>query len=241
MNDNLYPAATIMLIRDNDAGQLEVLLLKRNRALAFAGGLWVFPGGKVEPEEIEKSQDMDEAACLAAIRETMEETQIQMQREQLIYFNHWTTPAIEPRRFSTWFFMGIVEENSTEVIIDDGEIKQYEWLEPEEALILFKKGKLGMMPPTFMSIQLIRTCANVNEAKTRLSRRIPQRILPVTQAIGNTVYMLYKGDVAYESQDITQDGPRHRMTMNPFKKEIRFHYTDCAIPPVSGGDDYFNV
>ena len=46
------PAATIMLARDTEDG-IEVLLLKRNKALKFAAGLWVFPGGKIEPDEIE--------------------------------------------------------------------------------------------------------------------------------------------------------------------------------------------
>ena len=43
-------AATVVLIRDGEAGP-EVLLLKRNRALMFAGGLWVFPGGAIEAED----------------------------------------------------------------------------------------------------------------------------------------------------------------------------------------------
>ena len=52
----IKPAATILLGRDHN-GSLEVLLLKRNKALAFAGGLWVFPGGKIEADEIRKSDN----------------------------------------------------------------------------------------------------------------------------------------------------------------------------------------
>ncbi|MDH3995153.1 MAG: NUDIX hydrolase, partial [Gammaproteobacteria bacterium] len=33
------PAATVVLIRDG-AGGLETLMLKRNKALLFAGGVW---------------------------------------------------------------------------------------------------------------------------------------------------------------------------------------------------------
>ena len=40
-------AATVMLVRDGDAG-LEVFMLRRTLAAVFAGGLYVFPGGAVD-------------------------------------------------------------------------------------------------------------------------------------------------------------------------------------------------
>jgi 8-oxo-dGTP pyrophosphatase MutT (NUDIX family) len=44
------PAATVVLLRDA-AGGLETLMLRRNSKLAFAGGAWVFPGGRIDPED----------------------------------------------------------------------------------------------------------------------------------------------------------------------------------------------
>ena len=41
------PAATVVPLRDGPRG-LEVLLLKRNEALVFAPGAWVFPGGRID-------------------------------------------------------------------------------------------------------------------------------------------------------------------------------------------------
>lgn len=41
------PAATVMLVRDGDAG-FEVLMLKRNLNSDFVGGAYVFPGGGVD-------------------------------------------------------------------------------------------------------------------------------------------------------------------------------------------------
>jgi 8-oxo-dGTP pyrophosphatase MutT (NUDIX family) len=43
-------AATVMLVRDGDAG-LEVFMVRRHVDLAFAGGAYVFPGGAVDPED----------------------------------------------------------------------------------------------------------------------------------------------------------------------------------------------
>jgi len=44
------PAATVMLIRDGDAG-LEVFMLQRTHGAAFARSQYVFPGGKVDDED----------------------------------------------------------------------------------------------------------------------------------------------------------------------------------------------
>ena len=45
-----HDAATVVLLRDG-AGGLETLLLRRNSRIAF-GGMWVFPGGRVDVYEI---------------------------------------------------------------------------------------------------------------------------------------------------------------------------------------------
>lgn len=46
----VLPAATVLLLRESDQG-LEVLLTKRAAGLSFMAGLWVFPGGRVEPSD----------------------------------------------------------------------------------------------------------------------------------------------------------------------------------------------
>ncbi len=77
------PAATVVMLRDGDAGP-QVLLLRRQRSSAFVPGAWVFPGGRVD----EADADPDLARRLgladdivpprpywaAAIREAFEET-----------------------------------------------------------------------------------------------------------------------------------------------------------------------
>ena len=68
----LIPAATVLLLRDTDAG-LEVLMLRKNRGQAF-GGMWVFPGGKVDPDDVATTDEPDRelaVARAAAQRETL--------------------------------------------------------------------------------------------------------------------------------------------------------------------------
>ncbi|MFZ9629714.1 MAG: NUDIX hydrolase [Ilumatobacteraceae bacterium] len=64
----IKPAATVMLVRDTDDG-IEVFMLRRTASAAFAGGMYVFPGGKVDTAD----GDGDDAYVVAAIRECFEE------------------------------------------------------------------------------------------------------------------------------------------------------------------------
>lgn len=78
------PAATIIIFRNAPLGGApEVLMTVRSRNMSFAGGMAVFPGGRVDPadyalgEAVAASGGMtaDEAAHqIAAVRETLEET-----------------------------------------------------------------------------------------------------------------------------------------------------------------------
>lgn len=86
-------AATIVVVRDGDEG-IEAYLMRRQTTMAFAAGMYVFPGGGVSPSDIERdvpwfgpepahwarvfSCDVDLAKGLvvAAVRETFEETGI---------------------------------------------------------------------------------------------------------------------------------------------------------------------
>lgn len=228
-------ASTIMLARDHQ-GQLEVLLLKRNKALAFAGGLWVFPGGKIEPSEIEEGENDLAAAKLAAVRETKEESNLDIDLNSLVFFRHWTTPIAEPRRYSTWFFFGGVKNAESEVQIDDSEIKKHLWINPQKALDKLRSGALAMMPPTIMSLQLIRKCNSVKEVYDQLQDIEPIFILPVLQMKKGIWHCMYKGDAGYETGNSEEQGPRHRLILNIAKGEFNFEFKDCEdVIPVNGG------
>jgi 8-oxo-dGTP pyrophosphatase MutT (NUDIX family) len=76
--DAAIPAATLILMRERQSGPPELLMVTRTRAMAFAGGAMVFPGGRVDPGDLALAElqpgDLHEnAARIAAIRETLEE------------------------------------------------------------------------------------------------------------------------------------------------------------------------
>ena len=54
-------ASTVVLLRDGDAG-VEAYLLRRLGTMAFAGGMYVFPGGSVDPRDL--APDIDGSSVL---------------------------------------------------------------------------------------------------------------------------------------------------------------------------------
>jgi 8-oxo-dGTP pyrophosphatase MutT (NUDIX family) len=70
------PAATVMLIRDGEAG-VEVFMLRRTLAAVFGSGMHVFPGGRVESSD---GDDAERAHRLAAVRECFEEAGVLLAR-----------------------------------------------------------------------------------------------------------------------------------------------------------------
>lgn len=72
------PAATLVLIRDRTGAPPDLLMVERAKAMAFAGGMLVFPGGRIDPGDYVLAaalggDDEDMPARIAAIRETIEE------------------------------------------------------------------------------------------------------------------------------------------------------------------------
>ena len=76
------PAATVVIFRNApQGGPPQVLMTIRSREMVFAGGMAVFPGGRVDPADFDLGAamggplDPEEAAHqVAVVRETLEET-----------------------------------------------------------------------------------------------------------------------------------------------------------------------
>lgn len=76
MSDDAIPAATLVVWRDAASGP-EILIVERSSNMAFAAGAIVFPGGRVDEADRQLADALDrpgDAARVAAIRETIEET-----------------------------------------------------------------------------------------------------------------------------------------------------------------------
>lgn len=211
----LIPAATVVLVREGDEG-LEVLMLRKNSKITF-GGMWVFPGGKIDAADYPggdvNSDNIDAAARAAAVRETEEEAGITVDAEAYVFLSHWTPPPGQQKRFATWFFVAKVE-GLLDIAIDDGEIKDHAWLNPADALSKHAKGEIDLVPPTWVTLYHLSLKASADAVIEHFQQNTGMtyntRVVPA--ASGERVAM-WKGDAGYDEWNPDVAGERHRLAM----------------------------
>ncbi len=240
----------------------EALLIRRHADLAFAGGAWVFPGGKFEPpdasaETLEKLGLANEPAPglkVTACRETFEETGIVLagrldgepcdaaladslqhyraevskdaglfasmlidhgltiDPKRLIFWAHWITPSLVPRRFDTRFFAALMPPGQT-VRCDSAEATELKWLDlraggglPDESFV--------QAPPTRFSLGDLALCLREHGCMDRLiqaeSARHVAPMIPKMFKIDGRLTVLLPWDPDYASapgEGISPDAP----------------------------------
>ncbi|MGE0084970.1 MAG: NUDIX domain-containing protein [Desulfococcaceae bacterium] len=212
----ICPSATIIPMKESDRG-FTILVLRRNRGMMW-GNEWVFPGGKIEPYDYTGENDVYSAAMQAAVRETKEEAGICFAVDELVHMARWTTPESLPKRYITWFFLS--DAGSDCVRIDGSEIVECQWISPKKFFETDSYGQITMPPPTFVTISLLSSFQNMEDALSHFRQNEPMIFVPRIIPSEKEKCFLYHGDSAYESGDIHEEGKRHRLTV----RGKRWHY-----------------
>jgi 8-oxo-dGTP pyrophosphatase MutT (NUDIX family) len=225
------PASTVVLLRDSGNG-LETLLLKRNKALLFAGGLWVFPGGALDPEDFDGVGDDEVAASrIAAAREAQEESGLLPHLEDMVLLSHWTTPVVEPKRFSTWIYAAPLAADD-EVVIDGGEIHDSRWIGVREAVAEHEAGDLAMLPPTYITLRGLAGYDSV-EQMVAVERDSPApEVFPVFGDDAGQIIVMFRGDAGYDEGDVSAAGARHRAVLQDKHWEYVYQDVPPRFPPL---------
>lgn len=179
----LRRAATCVLLRE---APLRIFLIRRSSTMAFAGGLFAFPGGGVEPE------DPDVASCGA--REVEEETgaSIALQRA----WSRWQSPEFETIRFDTWFYMATLAEGYQPRSVST-ESEFATWIGPEQAVSRY--GHQMMLPTVSTLVELTRY-TTVGEIFAAAEQRCMEPILPRLNTESPSPELLLPGEINYPKQ-----------------------------------------
>jgi 8-oxo-dGTP pyrophosphatase MutT (NUDIX family) len=205
------PASSVVILRDSKNGP-EILYLLRNPALAFHGGYWVFPGGRIDPADFPADAPTDQAraAKRAAVREAIEEADVTIDEATLEFAVHWTTPERNPIRFSTWFF---VAPGNGNVTVDGGEIHDHRWMRPADALRAQRRDEIKLAAPTFALTTRLAPFTSVEAAMRGVSKWAAERLIGHIHDVAGGIVAVYPQDIAFEDGKLEQSGPHHRLWM----------------------------
>lgn len=162
----IRPAATVVLLRDGADG-LEVWLQQRATTLAFAAGMFAFPGGQVDDDEDASTVTHDVSAdasvwgdrdfdvvrghLAAAVRETWEESGVGLAADSLVPWGRWVTPPGDTRRFDARFYLARCPAGASPEPLT-GEVASGQWFVLRAAVDAFATGALPMWPPTISTL-----------------------------------------------------------------------------------------
>lgn len=208
------PAATLVLLRDSSEG-MQVLMVRRAASLAFYGGAWAFPGGRVDPEDCMAGEPLDcmDAVKRAAVREAREEIALTVAPDQLTWMSLWITPVVRPKRFKTWFFVAALD--SDDLHVDGSEIDAHQWLTLDQAFAAQRAQQMELPPPTFVTLAELAQFSRASAAVQAFQQRQPQHYFPKLVPIEDGICSLYDRDAGYADEDLTRSGTRDRLWIQP--------------------------
>ncbi|MCC7242802.1 MAG: NUDIX hydrolase [Acidobacteria bacterium] len=203
------PASTVVVLRPRAAASFEVLLVKRNDRVAFMAGAYVFPGGCVdeadrvaavaarflgEPPRFADLSPAEELPYrLAAGRELEEEAGVRVGVDDLIPVAHWVTPANEPRRYDTRFFLTLMPEGQ-EARHDGGETTDLAWEHPRDATARCRRGDIMLPPPTWTTLRQLERHPTLADVLAWARRAPIRRVRPTLVAGPGPTVLTLPGD-----------------------------------------------
>ena len=118
---------------------------------------------------------------------------------RLAYLSNWVTPAREPRRFDTRFFLAEVAPG-TRARADEHEVTEATWITPVEALQRARRKEWFMIPPTALTLRTLARFETPDEAVAfaRSQDQVP-RIEP-KRVVGEngSIQILMPGQAGYD-------------------------------------------
>lgn len=181
------PAAAAIVARDGSDG-LQVLLAQRSAGSSFLPGFWVFPGGRVEPEDGDGGADRWRAA---AAREVLEEVGLELDARALVPFDRWITPEGLPQRFDTAFFLA--PATGAEAVADAHEVVATRWDSPARVLEAAETGMPVLAYPTLRQLERLAGYATVADAVAACGTELPPATMTTIRIVDGAPAMEVAG------------------------------------------------
>ncbi|MEU5717214.1 NUDIX hydrolase [Streptomyces sp. NPDC020403] len=104
----------------------------------------------------------------------------------------WITPAFEPRRYDTWFFVAALPEGQRTRNAST-EADRTVWIRPGDAADRYDRGELLMMPPTVATLRALRPYGTAAEALAAADAQDLAPVLAEARMEGDTLVLSWPG------------------------------------------------
>jgi hypothetical protein len=112
--------------------------------------------------------------------------------DQLIYWAHWITPIIYPKRFDTHFFLAAMPPGQA-AAHDLLESTDSLWIAPRAALDGAGEN-LPLADVTERQLRVLAELASVDEARSRFAADPPRAMLPRVEICDGVEHVIFAGD-----------------------------------------------
>lgn len=198
MSDNeAIPAATLVVLRDREAGPPEMVMVERPRTMAFAGGAMVFPGGRIDPADWADVDSLDRAAARAAVRETAEETGLDVAIDSLVPFARWRPDNVRHRRFDTFFFLAACPANAGPLRPQPGECERALWTTAAAMLDDIAAARAAAIFPTIRNLERLAQFESFAEARDHALAHPVEIISPWIEERGGEPHLVIPDHLGY--------------------------------------------
>jgi 8-oxo-dGTP pyrophosphatase MutT (NUDIX family) len=92
------------------------------------------------------------ASNAAAFAELLEREDLYLDLAPLVYWSHWITPSLEPKRFDTRFFAIAVPPDQA-ASADFGELTEHAWVRPARLQQALERREIRVVPPTLLTLE----------------------------------------------------------------------------------------
>lgn len=119
-----------------------------------------------------------ELAAGADFGTVVEKLEVELRLDRLVPWARWVTPAVEPRRYDTRFFVAVAPPEQ-EADHDRHETTEAAWLTPQGALDRELAGEIQLPPPTMRTLEELATLGTTAEVMAHAASRTPPFVDPV--------------------------------------------------------------
>jgi len=229
LTDKPVDAASVVLVREHEQ-KLQTLLLCRGNSRTVMNSAWVFPGGKVDPADLEQTEfiqsqlsanardllnepDLNNEAASAlfsaAVRETSEETAVTLKVSELFTWSRWITPnepSMMKKRFDARFFIAAMPDGQT-AVHDGQEATDSAWYQPAEALNDYLSDKIVLAPPQIMTLVALARMTSIEACLNAARDTEAYKVEPKALKTKHGRSLLFPGDEQHPEISKQMPGP----------------------------------